>query len=121
MTTTLEKTTPRERPRVLPRTDVLENEDAVVLIADMPGVGEDSIEVTLTEDVLTLRGRPAEPSSDGWTLESAEFELPDYERTFRLATEIETEKIAAVIQNGCLRVTLPKRRPRKNRIEVRPA
>ncbi len=120
--------TPRreERPRVMPSTDVFETDEAVTLAADMPGADESSIELTLTEDVLTLRGRPVElapgdPSGaeDAWKLEWAEYLLPDYERTFRLATDIDRDRIAATIQEGTLRVTLPKRKPATNRIEVR--
>jgi len=120
MTTHIEKTERHnDRQRVLPRTDIIETEESVILVADVPGAGDDSIELTLTEDVLTLRGHPVEPVLEGWKPERTEFELPDYERTFRLATEIDRAGIQATIQNGSLRVTLPKKKPKTNRIEVR--
>ena len=108
-----------ERPRVRPRTDVFETAEALVLVADVPGADPESVEVTLTEDVLTLRATPTLPALVGWQPAGAEFELPVFERSFRVAAEIDREALQATIQNGRLRIVLTKRRPRSGRIEVR--
>lgn len=110
-------TTPR--PKVRPRTDVYETDDALILIADVPGADEGSIELALSEDVLTLRARAAVAMPEGWQPAGAEFELPDYERSFRLTTEIDRDGLAAKIHDGRLEVVLKKRQPRAHRIEVR--
>ena len=106
-------------PVTRPRTDVLETDDALILVADLPGVDEASVELSLTDDVLTLRARPAAPSAEGWRAVWSEFTLGDYERRFRLSAEIDGDAIAASIQQGRLQVTLPKRRPRSTKIEVK--
>jgi len=108
-----------ERSRVRPRTDVFETPEALVLIADVPGADQDSIELSLSDDVLTLRARPVLAAPAGWQPAGAEFDLPEYERSFKLAAEIERDSISASIQNGRLRVVLKKRQPRSNRVEVR--
>ncbi|MCS6970174.1 MAG: Hsp20/alpha crystallin family protein [Planctomycetota bacterium] len=98
-----------ERRVVAPRVDILETDDAVLLIADMPGVSADSIDVRVHGDVLTLRGttRLEEPRS--FQVIWREYALRDYERTFRLGHAIDTERITAQAKDGVVRVTLPKR------------
>jgi HSP20 family molecular chaperone IbpA len=107
------------RVRVRPRTDVFETAEALVVVADVPGADRDSVDVLLQEDVLTLRARPDRRAPEGWKPAGAEFELPDYERSFRVTADIDREALEATLQNGRLRVVLKKRAPRPNRIEVR--
>jgi len=109
------------RPGTLrPRTDVIETAEALILVADLCGVDETSLELSLSDDVLTLRAKPVTSAPQDWQPVWAEFELPDaYERSFRLAAEIDREDIGATIQKGRLRVTLKKRQPRSSRIPVR--
>jgi HSP20 family molecular chaperone IbpA len=110
--------TPEAPRRVRPPTDVHETADRLVLIADVPGASSDSIELVLEDDVLLLRARATRAAPAGWQPLGAEFELSDYERAFRLTTEIEREGIQAVLQNGLLRVVLPKKRPARGTIPV---
>ncbi|MSR63945.1 MAG: Hsp20/alpha crystallin family protein [Planctomycetes bacterium] len=107
------------RPKVRPRTDVYETEDALILIADVPGADEASIELALTEDVLSVHARAGVAAPEGWQPAGAEFELPDYERSLRLTTEIDRDGLSARVHNGRLEVVLKKRQPRAHRIEVR--
>lgn len=107
------------RTVVRPRTDVLETPEALTLIADVPGAAAESVELSLTEDVLTLRARSLDLVPEGWENAGAEFELPDYERSFRLTAEIDRQSLSATVQNGRLRVVLRKLQPRTTRIEVR--
>ena len=118
-TQTAQTPTTPARARVRPRTDVFETEAALILVADVPGADSDSVELTLTEDVLTLRARSLVTAPEGWLPAGSEFELPDYERSFRLAADIDREALSASLQNGRLRVVLKKLQPRSNRIEVR--
>jgi HSP20 family molecular chaperone IbpA len=108
-----------ERPRVRPRTDVYETPESLVLVADVPGAEQDSIELALSEGVLTLRARARLAVPEGWQPAEAGLELPDYERSFRLDAEIEPGSIGATLANGRLRVVLKKVRPQSHRIEVR--
>src|SRR5262245_19299978 len=104
--------------RVRPRTDVFETPEALIVVADVPGADRDSVDVTLVEDVLTLRARPVQAVTEGWQPAGAEFELPEYERSFRVTAEIDRERLEASLQNGRLRIVLRKRQPRSARIQV---
>ncbi len=98
----------RARPVFLPCTDIFEREDAIVVVADMPGVGPEAVDVDLTGDELTISGRVADPAVAGHTLSSWEYEVGDYRRRFRLSGGIDADKIEATIKNGVLQVVLPK-------------
>jgi HSP20 family molecular chaperone IbpA len=102
---------------VRPSTDVFETQDALVVIADVPGADEGSVELRLTDDILELRARPTLTVPEGWQPAGAEFELPDYERRFRITAELAKEPITATLNKGRLKVVLKKRQP--TRIEVR--
>ena len=103
---------------IRPRTDVFETEQEIELVLEMPGVDQGSVEVTWTEDVLTVRGTTAREPLEGWRAEWSEFELRPYERTLRITSPIERDAIQASIQDGLLRIVLPKRKPRSSKIEV---
>ncbi len=98
----------RARPVFLPCTDIFEREDAMVVLADMPGVGPEAVDVDLTGNELTISGRVADPAIEGHTLSSREYEVGDYRRRFRLSGGIDADKIEATIKNGVLQVVLPK-------------
>ena len=120
MTThTLEPNGTAQRARVRPRTDVFETPESLVLVADVPGAEQDSIELTLTEDVLTLRARNVLAAPEGWEPAGAELDLPDYERRFQLHADIDREGLTATLKDGRLEVVLKKRLPRTSKIEVR--
>jgi HSP20 family molecular chaperone IbpA len=108
----------RERPVYTPRTDILETEDRVVLVADMPGVDERSIDVTLERNVLTIFGRTQESVPEGWRLAYAEYERGDYQRSFALSGQADASGIQASMRNGVLRVNVPKTKPAVKRIPV---
>ena len=100
--------TTRTVPTVSPATDVVERDSEIVVIADMPGVDEKHVEVTLENNVLTIRGQAfyeAPAQMDG---SHEEFRARDYERAFTIREEVDREKIRATMKNGVLRVTLPR-------------
>jgi HSP20 family molecular chaperone IbpA len=111
-------TTKERRPVVTPRTEILETKDDVVLVAEMPGVDETSVEVTLEDDVLTIRGKTEDPALEGHRRVYAEFERGDYERSFALTDGADAGKIEASVKNGLLRVRVPKARPASRKIPV---
>ena len=117
--TSVERT--RERPLFVPPTDIYETDNTVVLLADMPGVDEKSVDIRLEKGVLTIHGRVDEPSLEGYTLAYAEYGTGDYERAFTLSEEVDTEKISATMKNGVLRLELAKReaaRPKTIKVKV---
>ena len=91
-----------------PRVDVIDAPEAVILVADVPGADEATTEVTLERDLLTIRANvaPTEPAEQ--TSCCAEYGVGDYERRFRLSDEIDRDGVEATVNNGVLRIELPK-------------
>jgi HSP20 family molecular chaperone IbpA len=108
----------RERPVYAPRTDIYETEDAVFLVADMPGVDDKSIDVTLERSTLTIRGRTQYSAPEGYRLAYAEFERGDYQRSFVLSANADANRIEASMKDGVLRVSVPKTKPALKKIRV---
>jgi HSP20 family molecular chaperone IbpA len=98
----------RDRLAFVPRADIYETEEAIYVVADMPGVGEDSLDITLEKGVLTLNGTVEPESPEGYALAYAEYRVGDYVRSFSLSDEIDQEAIEATLKDGVLRLTLPK-------------
>ena len=111
---------PTQQGRVfLPPTDIRETNESIVLTADMPGVKVDGVNVTLENDVLTVRGTVAEEHRGDLGAAYAEYEVGNYQRSFALSDEIDRDKIDARMNNGVLTLTLPKTRPSQRSIEVK--
>lgn len=91
----------------MPRVDIYEQDEHTVLLADMPGVDENSIDITLEKNILTIRGYVEEPM-EGYGLAYSEYGVGDYERTFALSDEVDRNKIEASMKDGILRLVLPK-------------
>jgi len=92
-----------------PRIDVAETAEAFHVEAELPGLEEKEIEVSLEDGVLTLSGeRHAEEVEDGTHLHRRETRRGHFTRSLRLPTEVDAEQVKAVYSNGVLRVTLPK-------------
>lgn len=105
---------------LLPEADILENKDAYVLTADLPGVSREGLEVTLEDNTLTIVGRRKEARAEGRAL-LRESQPADFRRVFELAPSIDTNKINAHIADGVLTVELPKAervKPRKITIKT---
>ena len=95
-----------ERPSVRPPVDIYENREEYLVIADLPGVHNDSLEVNLDADKLTLVGKTPE-ESQGQVVER-EYRLFDYARTFQLPNVVDRAKVSAELRNGVLTLHLPK-------------
>jgi len=103
----------------IPATDIIETEDKILLIADMPGVDEKSISVTLENNVLTIERQKKHNQPENMSLAYSEYETGDYYRSFTLGDAIDRAKIEAKYKDGVLRLSLPKAEEAKSRkIEV---
>ena len=99
----------RARRVFMPRADIYEMPEAIVLVADMPGVDEKGVDITLEKNVLTISGHvEPEKMAENARLAYEEYEVGDYQRVFTLSDEVDREHIEAALKNGVLRVTLPK-------------
>ena len=102
--------TERTRPgkAYIPRADIYETEKSLVIVADMPGVNKDAVDITLEKNILTLNGSVEFTQPDNFSLAYTEYETGDYDRSFTLSSEIDRDNIEAAIKDGVLRITLPK-------------
>jgi HSP20 family protein len=105
----------QQRDYVAPEVNVFETSEGYLLEAEMPGVNKDGLEITLEANELTIIGRrnQSAPGADVLWRESS---TADYRRVFELDPAIDTAGIEAKVEQGLLRLTLPKServKPRK--------
>jgi HSP20 family molecular chaperone IbpA len=107
-----EVNTPAETTRAgatfTPAVDIFETESAITLLADMPGVTSDDLNIDLRENTLTLEGDVASPESEGEVAIFREYPVGKYFRQFTLSEVIDQGKIEATLKDGVLRLNLPK-------------
>jgi len=112
----------RARKAYVPRVDIFETNNEMVVVADMPGVDEKSVDITLEKNVLTINGYVESAQPDNYSLAYTEYEEGDYQRSFTLSNEVDQDNIQATVKNGVLYLHLPKAGPAKTRkIEVKTA
>jgi len=99
----------RIKDTLVPHVDICEDKDSVTLYADLPGVDKEGLDVHIDKDTLQLYGRRAAAGTDAKTGDSYT-EMPDrdYYRAFTIGEEVDREHIAANLNNGVLKVVLPK-------------
>lgn len=105
----------------VPRTDIYESKDHLLLLADMPGVKQDAVDITLEHNILTIHGHVEPPKFEEYSLTYAEYRLGDYRRVFTLSNEIDRDGIQASVKNGVLKLILPKSKnaiPRKITVQA---
>jgi len=92
-----------------PAVDISEVGDNVEIRAEIPGVSEEDVHVSVTDDVLTLRGEKKQDSSeDRGSFHRVERSYGSFQRTFTLPKDLQTENITATFKNGVLTVSIPK-------------
>lgn len=111
------------RPQKLytPATDILETQEQLIVLADMPGVKQDGVDITLEQNILTIYGHVDQPEFPGYSLTYAEYGMGSYRRVFALSNEIDREGIQASVKNGVLKLILPKSKramPKKISVQV---
>lgn len=123
MKATLEKRQDNNQVRreeyVSPAVNIFETKDGYVLEAEMPGVNKDGLDISLEGTEITITGRRQYQQTDGEPLMHERYQA-DYRRVFELDPAIDTSKITAKMDQGVLKLTLPKServKPRKIAIE----
>lgn len=99
----------------VPRADIYETDDQIVVVVDVPGASENSIDITLEKNVLTINAYVEPEDREGYALSLAEYEVGDYQRSFRLSDEVDRENIEASIKDGVLRLELAKAKEAQSR------
>lgn len=105
----------RDRAVFVPRTDIYEEDDSMVLELDMPGVNSESVDINVDQRELTITGCVDFKPVEGHDLSYAEFETGDYQRSFIIPDEIDVGKIDASLKNGVLCIRMPKSEEAKPR------
>jgi len=98
-----------------PTVDIFENDEAITLLADLPGVDKDKLDINVEDRQLTITGLVKEPEDRLHSIYT-EYGIGGYTRTFRLGDTIDQTKINASMRDGVLTLVLPKAdrlKPRK--------
>ena len=92
----------------LPSVSVEARNDEILLTAELPGMTEDQVEISLENNVLTISGEKREEGAEGGKLHLVERSFGTFRRSFTLPRTIRAEGITAEFDNGLLNVRLPK-------------
>jgi HSP20 family protein len=111
----------RDARLYVPRVDIYETDDAIHLIADIPGADENSIDITLEKNVLTIFADVTAERPEEYSLTYAEYGVGSFRRKFTLSNEIDQEKIVAEVKDGVLKLFLPKAEKVTSKISVKAA
>ncbi len=98
-----------------PQVDIVERKENILVIADMPGVDEKSIDITLEKNILTIYGKVDFEAPKDYRLALSEYGIGDYQRVFTLSDEVDRERIQASVKNGVLKLVMPKAESAKTR------
>ena len=98
---------------VAPPVDIYELPEGLVVMADMPGVSKDSLDIRVDNHILTIRGQASHVLSGEPIYR--EYELVHYFRQFELSDKVDQDKITADLKQGVLTLTLPKAEAAKPR------
>lgn len=111
----------KELETLLPRVDVFEDKDGILLVADLPGVPKDKLELRVDNDTLTVEGEIATNMPEDMEAVYAEVRLACYRRAFTLSSELDTARIDAQFRDGVLNLRIPKHahaQPRQIKVKV---
>lgn len=115
-----EKHEERQAARMIPAVDVIEDANGITLIADLPGVPKEKLNLRVGGDALMIEGETVLDAPAGMEASYAEVTLPGYRRSFTLSRELDPAHIEASLKNGVLRLRIPKAEHAKpRRIEVK--
>lgn len=110
----------RPGPVYTPAVDIFESDEAITVLADMPGVQPEDLKIDLRDSVLTLSGRATVAQHPDESRVLREYDTGTFYRQFTLAETIDQNKIDAHLNDGVLRLRLPKvERMKPRQIKVR--
>ena len=105
----------------MPQIDVSETAKEIRVTAELPGMEEKDLEVSLVEGALTIRGEKSEEhEEDKGDVHRSERQYGMFERTIRLPSEVDADKVKASFKKGVLKITLPKTKEAQSNRRVIP-
>jgi HSP20 family molecular chaperone IbpA len=105
----------RECRCYIPRTDIYEISDEIIVVLDMPGINENAIEITVEKNILNVKAYSQLDELENYSLVFSEYEQGDYERSFQISDTIDKDNIKATYKNGVLKIVLAKAEQAKTR------
>ena len=98
-----------------PRVDIADDENALTINAELPGIGKDDVKITVNEDnVLTIRGeKKREEKTEDKNYMRVERSYGSFTRSFALPDTVDSENISASFKDGVLTIAMAKREPAK--------
>ncbi len=96
------------RSKWTPDTDIYEGEDGILIIMDIAGVKKEEIQIIIEGQVLSISGMRREPALTKKYIHRLEIDFGFFERTFRIPTDIDPEKVEARYEDGFLYIWMPK-------------
>jgi HSP20 family molecular chaperone IbpA len=111
----------KDERAMVPRVDVFEDDAGITLLADLPGVPKEQLELKVEGDTLLIEGTVAAFAPEGLEALYAEVRLPRYRRAFTLSRELDANAIQAQLRDGVLNLRIPKQahaQPRRIDVQV---
>src|SRR5918994_4190506 len=93
-------------PQGFPAINVYAHHDGIVITAELPGVKEDDLDITVHRDTITLRGERRPQAESGSAYHRRERGVGSFARTFSLPFQVDPDKVDAEMRDGVLRLTL---------------
>jgi HSP20 family protein len=107
---------PASPPTFAPAVDVIETPDALVVLADVPGVTKHKADVLFEQGVLTIRGEVEKVGEPGMRLELEEYQTGNFHRSFTVGGGLDVSHVEATVKDGVLRLVIPKSAALKPRL-----
>jgi len=106
----------------MPKIDIKETKDSIVVKAELPGIEEDEVDVEIMDNVMTISGEKAEEKvEDGEGYHYKESHTGSFARSFSLPADVKAEKAEAEMKNGVLTITVPKIEPKvAKKVSIKP-
>jgi HSP20 family protein len=108
------------RVTLTPPVNIFEDSKAVTLVADLPGVPRDKLDIRVHDGSLTIEGESAVQAASNVRVSHAEVRAPFFARRFTVSDDFDTSKIEANLKDGVLKLVIPRReQAQPRRIEVK--
>ena len=106
----------------LPKVNIVEKDKTITITAELPGIDEKDLDVSITDEAVTIKGEKRHELKEGEGTEAVRTELSygTFERVIPLQMEVDTDKVEAVYSKGVLTVTLPKAEPAEDTVRSIP-
>ena len=101
-----------------PKIDFAETDKAITVTAELPGVNRDELQITVSDDMLTIKGeKHQEKEKEEGRYHRTERYYGSFQRSFSLPCEVESQKVDASFDNGVLTIRMPKSKAARQKVK----